>query len=111
MKRVMAVTGGVAATATLLLTLGCAPASPATPFPAPASTRPPTPPATASTPGTAGATASSTSKLSVRPDDPAITVSDVTFPGAGATLQAYLAQPKSAGRFPAVLVCHENRGL
>ncbi|MHB1161935.1 MAG: dienelactone hydrolase family protein [Chloroflexota bacterium] len=47
----------------------------------------------------------------MRPDDPDIAASDVTFPGQGATLMGYLAQPRSGGPFPAVLVCHENRGL
>jgi carboxymethylenebutenolidase len=47
----------------------------------------------------------------VSPDDPAITVSDVQFPGQGVTLLGYLARPQGDGAFPPVLVCHENRGL
>jgi len=36
---------------------------------------------------------------------------DITFPGEAATLLGYLARPVDDGPFPAVLVCHENRGL
>jgi carboxymethylenebutenolidase len=35
----------------------------------------------------------------------------VEFPGEDATLLGHLARPAGAGPFPAVLVCHENRGL
>jgi carboxymethylenebutenolidase len=35
----------------------------------------------------------------------------VQFPGQGATLLGYLAQPAGDGTYPVVLVCHENRGL
>jgi carboxymethylenebutenolidase len=47
----------------------------------------------------------------VKPDDPAVKAGDITFPGEGATLMGYLAQPSAAGAYPVVLVCHENRGL
>ena len=47
----------------------------------------------------------------VSPDDPAISAGDVQFPGQDVTLLGYLARPKGDGRFPPVLVCHENRGL
>lgn len=40
-----------------------------------------------------------------------IEASEVEFPGEGATLMGYLARPSGDGPFPAVLVCHENRGL
>ena len=40
-----------------------------------------------------------------------IEASDVQFPGEGVTLIGYLARPSGKGPFPAVLVCHENRGL
>ena len=127
-QRVLAITGGVAATATLLLGLGCAPAA-ATPTAVPTSvpTAPPAPtptvaptsaPATSASPSSSPvAPAVSTpptarSKFSVKPDDSAITAADVTFPREGATLLGYLTQPKSGtGPFPAVLVCHEIFGL
>ncbi len=47
----------------------------------------------------------------VSPDDPAVSAADLQFPGEGATLLGYLAQPNQDGSFPVVLVCHENRGL
>ena len=96
MRRVLHITGGVAATATVLTQLGVKPASAqeGTPPPAPTPTGP-------------------RSSLSVPEDDPRITASEVTFPGAdGAQITAYQAMPSSGdGPFPVVLICHENRGL
>src|SRR5215203_407086 len=94
--RVLHITGGVAATATVLTQLGVksASAQEGTPPPAPTATGP-------------------RSSVSVPEDDPRVTGSDVTFPGAdGAEITAYQAIPSSGdGQFPVVLVCHENRGL
>ena len=96
MHRVLHITGGVAATATVLTQLGVksASAQEGTPAPAPTPTGP-------------------RSSVSVPEDDPRITASDVTFPGAdGAEITAYQAMPSSGdGPFPVVLICHENRGL
>jgi carboxymethylenebutenolidase len=47
----------------------------------------------------------------VAPDDPSIVAGVAEFPGEGARLAGYLARPSQPGRFPIVLVCHENRGL
>jgi carboxymethylenebutenolidase len=44
-------------------------------------------------------------------DDPNLDISDVTYPGAKGEMKGYLAVPKTAGPFPAVIVVHENRGL
>jgi len=52
-----------------------------------------------------------TGVLSVPASDPAVTASRVTYPSAAGEVIAYLARPKSAGPFPAVVVIHENRGL
>jgi carboxymethylenebutenolidase len=95
-RRVLHIVGGVAATATILTQLGVKAASAQEGTPAP----PPTPTGPRST-------------ESVAADDPAITASDVTFPGAeGAEITAYQAMPSSGdGPFPVVLICHENRGL
>ncbi|MER3449886.1 MAG: dienelactone hydrolase family protein, partial [Chloroflexota bacterium] len=50
--------------------------------------------------------------VTVPPDDPAIEVAGVSFPAEdGASVMAYLSRPRGAGPFPAVMVCHENRGL
>ncbi|HEX5418044.1 MAG TPA: dienelactone hydrolase family protein [Chloroflexota bacterium] len=145
LRRVLAITGGVASTATLLLGLGCAPNAPATATAAPttaslptaaptaasasptsqptvaSATAAPSPSPAASTAAVgsptaaSGATPAARSKLSVAADDPAIGAADVSFPGDGATILGYLARPKNrpsgAEPLPAVLVCHENRGL
>lgn len=125
LKRVLGITGGIASAATLLLAMGCEPMAatptskpaggPASPTAAPAAPAVVTTPSASAQPGgtppplpTAGPARSS---YSVKPDDPDITASDVTFPGNGATLMGYLAQPKVGGPFAAVMVCHENRGL
>jgi carboxymethylenebutenolidase len=51
------------------------------------------------------------SPFSVPEGDPSVIAADVTFPARdGATIMAYLARPAAPGRFPAVLICHENRG-
>lgn len=44
-------------------------------------------------------------------DDPAINAADITFAGEGTDVMGYLVQPTGDGPFPAVMVCHENRGL
>jgi carboxymethylenebutenolidase len=49
--------------------------------------------------------------LSVPENDPAVTTSRVTYSSAAGNVIAYLARPKAAGPFPAVVVIHENRGL
>jgi carboxymethylenebutenolidase len=139
--RVLHVTGGIAATATLLLGLGCTPqaqptvaAGPASPpkppesqapdksvivgqnTPGPNAGGPYTPtPATKtvqpSTPGPRPTPGPARGKLSVRSEDPAITAMDITFPGKGASIMGYLARPTTGEPFRAVLVCHDDRGL
>ena len=49
--------------------------------------------------------------MTVSPDDPAIEANEVEVPGDGVALMGYVAKPSGDGSFPAVLVCHENRGL
>lgn len=44
-------------------------------------------------------------------DDSDVVAGVAEFPGAGARIGGYLARPGQPGRFPIVLVCHENRGL
>ncbi len=112
-SRVLHITGGVAATATVLTSLGVTPLSAAAQEATPAGTPPPAPTPTGPR-----------SSLSVPADDPRIVGEDITFPGAdGATIMAYQARPSgeatpsvdaspvAAGGLPVVLVCHENRGL
>src|SRR5256712_12357237 len=58
----------------------------------------------------AGKVSASSAPL-VMPDDPSIVAGIAEFPGEGVRLDGYLARPAQTGRFPVVLVCHENRGL
>jgi carboxymethylenebutenolidase len=51
------------------------------------------------------------SPLSVALDDPAVTAKEVNFDSQGESIMGYLAEPAEPGTYPAVLVCHENRGL
>lgn len=102
--RVLHITGGVAAAATALTRLGVKPASgqEGTPPPAPTPTGPRSP-------------------ESVAADDPRIEGRDIAYPGLdGAEIMAYMAVPAAgatpaagaaAAGLPAVMVCHENRGL
>lgn len=96
MRRVLHITGGVAATATILTRLGvkAASAQDATPPPPPTPTEPRSP-------------------ISVPEDDPRISAGDITFTGSdGAQITAYQAMPaEHDGPLPVVLICHENRGL
>ena len=104
-RRVLHSAGGVAATATLLTTMGVPTATAQDATPA------------AGTPSMATPTGPQ-SPLSVPEDDSRVTSTTITFPGGdGATITAYEARPASGGATPAggtlplVLVCHENRGL
>lgn len=112
-RRVAFITGSMAATAATMSLLGCTPAelpTPTEPMPSP---EPPTP--TAAATSSAGAqpqpTTAPKSPLSVPEGDPAVQAKDVTFDSQGSEITAYLALPAAAGTYPAVLVCHENRGL
>lgn len=47
----------------------------------------------------------------VAANDPAIIASMVQFPGEAGTVFGYLARPSAAGRYPGIILIHENRGL
>jgi carboxymethylenebutenolidase len=102
-KRILFITGGVAATATVLTQLGVTPM-----------TRAAMAQETASTP-----LAVPQSPLSVPADDPRVLGEDITFPAAdGTEVMAYQARPNPDSGTPMVtvlpplvLICHENRGL
>ena len=47
----------------------------------------------------------------VSPDDAALDSGVMRYPGDGVQLQGYLSRPKAPGRFPGVIVIHENRVL
>jgi carboxymethylenebutenolidase len=122
-RRVAFITGSMVATAVTMGMVGCSPEE------LPDVTQPmPTPEPPTATAATTSATAVSTSTtpateaelipvpgaqspLSVPEGDPAVQASDVTITSEGAAITAYLARPAGDGLYPAVLVCHENRGL
>lgn len=106
LKRIAGILGSLALAESLLA--ACAP--PAQPAPTAQPTLTTAPTATTS-PGTSTPVPANPSGVTVKPDDPAIEAGLVQFPGQDATIIAYLARPKGNGPFPAVLVCHENRGL
>ncbi len=133
-------TGLVGASAAAALIAACAPAAqpaptaapqptamPPAPTPVPPTLAPTLAPTVAPVATTAAATTAApdptitttatetvtagTNNVPVSADDPAIQASDITYPSQGATIMAYLARPVGNGTYPAILVCHENRGL
>lgn len=114
-RRVAFITGSMAATITALSVAGCSPAelpTPTEPMPEPGT---PTPAAAAGATGSPSPapTTGPRSPLSVAEGDPAVVAGPVTFSSQGAEITGYLARPAdaSASPAPAVLICHENRGL
>ncbi|PZU88562.1 MAG: carboxymethylenebutenolidase [Shinella sp.] len=56
--------------------------------------------------------ASKANAAMVADDDARLVTEDLTYPGASGEMKGYLAIPKdTAGKLPAVIVIHENRGL
>jgi carboxymethylenebutenolidase len=107
-RRVAFIMGSMAAASAAMLLVGC------TPEEVPRSTDPmPTP--SASTSGTAtptgGPVPGAKSPLSVPEGAAGLTTATVRFAADGANISGYLARPESGAPGPAVLVCHENRGL
>jgi carboxymethylenebutenolidase len=47
----------------------------------------------------------------IRRDDKRISTENITFPGDDCTMKGYIAKPDDNGKFAAVVVIHENRGL
>jgi len=119
-RRLVFITGSMAAAAATMSALGCAPAevpdpTEPVPPPEPTATTAPAAPAATSEPAAGsvqgGAVPDAKSPLSVPEGDPAVNASDITLDSQGAQITGYLAQPAAAGTYAAVLVCHENRGL
>ncbi len=110
LKMLAAVTGSVALANGLLV--ACTPAATQTA----AMVTPTTASPVAAAPGVA--TASATGEAPPVPEgvrvaeyDPDIAAGPIDFPGEAGNLTGYLAVHQGPGPFPAVLVCHENRGL
>lgn len=108
-RRVAFITGSMAAASATMLAVGCQPIE--LPEPGAAMPEATATPAAAAAPPTPAPTTEPQSPLSVAEDDPAVAAEMVTFESQGAEIMAYLAQPAAEGTYPAVLICHENRGL
>ncbi|RAX45905.1 dienelactone hydrolase family protein [Arthrobacter sp. AQ5-06] len=109
-RRVSFITGSMAAASAAMLLVGC------TPDEVPRSTDPmPTPAPSSSSagagPASAGAVPGAKSPFSVPEGAAGLTTATVRFPAGGTDISGYLARPESGAAGPAVLVCHENRGL
>ena len=110
-RRVAFITGSMGAAAAAMLLVGCSPNE------VPRSTDPmPTPnptsaPGTGTGTATAGAVPGAKSPLSVPEGAAGMTTATIQFPSEGTDISGYLARPDGDSPVPAVLVCHENRGL
>ena len=107
-RRVAFITGSMAAASAAMLLVGC------TPEEVPRSTDPmptPTSPAPGSGAASAGAVPGAKSPLSVPEGAAGLTTATVQFASGGTDISGYLARPDHGAAGPAVLVCHENRGL
>jgi carboxymethylenebutenolidase len=103
------ITGSMAATIAAMTAVGCRPIElPAATEPMPEDVTPTPPPEEEPT---GAPPPEARSPLSVAEDDPAVSAGDVIFPSGADEITGYLAQPAAEGVYPAVLVCHENRGL
>jgi carboxymethylenebutenolidase len=118
-RRIAFIMGGMGAAIATMSALGCTPDElPSTdepmPPPEPTQTAPETQPTREET-GTVTPelvpVPGAQSPLSVPEGDPAVETSEVTFASQGDQITAYLARPVEEGVYPAVLVCHENRGM
>jgi carboxymethylenebutenolidase len=63
------------------------------------------------TPDIAPVPSGQTQGVTVPENDPAITVRSIELAGNAGPIKGYLARPKGKGRFPTVVLIHENRGL
>ena len=106
LRRVTLITGSVASAMVVLEAAGCS-SEPSGTRPSPQSRQVGTPYPFAIPPARP-----TTDGVTVRPDDPRITVAPLTVTGAdGASLISYFARPRSGAAAGGVLVIHENRGL
>lgn len=47
----------------------------------------------------------------IHQDDDRLVIERITYPSDGLAMKAYVARPKKKGKYPAIVVIHENRGL
>ncbi|KIS27246.1 dienelactone hydrolase [Arthrobacter sp. SPG23] len=111
-RRVAFITGSMAAAAAAMSLVGCTPQElPRGTDPMPTPTPSATPTGTASGPASAGAVPGAKSPLSVPEGAAGLVTGWVRFPAGGIEIGGYLARPAGDKAGPAVLICHENRGL
>ena len=109
-RRVAFITGSMAAASAAMLLVGCTPDEvPRTTDPMPT----PSPSSSGGATGTAsgGPVPGAKSPLSVPEGAPGLLTETVRFPADGKEISGYLARPETGAPGPAVLICHENRGL
>lgn len=106
-RRVAFITGSMAATIAAMSAVGCQPIE----LPAATEPMPTEVPAGETIPPTSVPPSEPQSPLSVAEDDPDVQAEEVTFPSGDAEIMGYLARPAAEGIYPAIMVCHENRGL
>jgi carboxymethylenebutenolidase len=108
-RRVAFITGSMGAAIAAMAAVGCQPIElPAETEPMP---EPETPTPVAEGEAQTGAVPGAQSPLSVPEGDPDVQSSTVAITSQGDEISGYLARPAAEGAYPAVLVCHENRGL
>ncbi|MHC6221173.1 dienelactone hydrolase family protein [Arthrobacter sp. MMS24-S77] len=113
-RRVAFITGSMAGASSAMLQLGCAPDEvprSTDPMPSPAASSAQPPGGAALGAASAGPVPGAKSPLSVPEGTSGLVTATVRFPSGGTEIGAYLARPAGADAGPAVLVCHENRGL
>ena len=119
LRKVTLITGSLAITLAVLPALGCNPAptgTGASPAASSAANRTPSPTAVATAASTDFAippAARTTDGITVKADDPRIVAAAAQPKGAadGFAMTGYLARPKADGKYPGMLVIHENRGV
>lgn len=109
-RRVAFIMGSMSAASAAMLLVGCTPEEvPSSGDPMPSPDRPSS--AAAGRPPTGSAVPGAKSPLSIPEGAAGLTTATVRFPSGGTDISGYLARPESGQAGPAVLVCHENRGL
>jgi len=119
LRKVTLITGSLAITLAVLPALGCNPAptgTGASPTASSAANRTPSPTAVATAASTDFAippAARTTDGITVKADDARIVAAAAQPKGAadGFAMTGYLARPKADGKYPGMLVIHENRGV
>jgi len=108
-RRVAFIMGSMTATAAAMTLVGCTPEEiPKTtdPVPKPSSAR-----GTGESSAPTTAVPNAKSPLSVPEGAAGLQTETVKVPSVGTEISAYLSRPEGGGQHPAVLICHENRGL